>query len=319
MPKISVIIPVYNASQYINRCIDSILSQTYSDFEIVAVNDGSTDNSLDILKTYESKSNFLVIDQKNSGPAIARNKGLDASNGEYIMFIDSDDYIDSDYIESYINCIEKSNFDVVMGGYKKVTGEHIDFVRCPNGEIFSKYLITGPYAKIYRKSFLTEHNIFFPDTTASEDVYFNATVIKNGAKIGYINNKGYYYYFNPASISNTAHKGFSENVNILELMESINFSEISDIEIHQYFIIRYIVWYLLYSGKNVSADKFISEYIKYFSWLDKNIPNYRKNPNIKLFGPSGDQKSIGFIIFIFMIFHKTKTMKIFANLYCRGK
>ena len=317
MPKISVIIPVYNVENYIARCIDSLLNQTYMDFEIIAVNDGSLDNSLSILKSYEKDKGIRVIDQENSGPAVARNCGIAAATGEYIMFIDSDDFVDPDYIESYITTIENSDFDVVMGGYKKITGEHIDFVRSPNGKKFSKYLVTGPVAKIYRKDFLKENNILFPDTTSSEDVYFNCLVINCGAKIGFIDNTGYYYYFNPASISNTAHKGFSEKVDILELMESINFPTIPDKDIHEYFIIRYIIWYLLYAGKNVSSEKFLGEYNKYFAWLQKNIPDYKRNPNIKLFGPSGDQKKIGFIIFIFMLFHKLKLMKLFTKIYCK--
>lgn len=319
MPKISVIIPVYNVEKYIARCLDSLLRQTYTDFEIIAVNDGSRDNSLEILRSYEKEKGILVIDQENRGPAIARNRGISAASGKYIMFIDSDDFVDPDYIETYVTAIENSDFDVVMGGYKKITGEHIDFVRSPNGKGFSKYLVTGPVAKIYRKDFLINNNILFPDINSSEDVYFNCLVINCGAKIGFVDNTGYYYYFNPASVSNTAHKGFSENVDILELMESINFENIPDRDIHRYFIIRYIIWYLLYAGKNVPCEKFLGEYKKYFNWLEKNIPDYKKNPNIKPFGPSGDQKKIGFIIFIFLLFHKLKLMKLFAKIYCKDK
>ena len=319
MPKVSIIIPVYNSETYINRCIDSVLSQSFKDFEIVAVNDGSTDNSLSLLQEYAKMPNFVLVTQQNSGPAIARNTGINVSSGEYIMFIDSDDFIETDYVKNYVSAIENSSLDVVMGGYKKITGEHIDFMRCPNGGVFSKYLITGPVSKIYKKSFIEQHKILFPDTTASEDVYFNSLVIKNNAKIGYIKDTGYYYYFNPVSISNTAHKGFSENVNILDLMHSINFKEIQDIDVHRYFIIRYIIWYLLYAGKDVTPDKFIAEYKKYFSWLNINIPNYEKNRNIKLLGPKGEQKSIGFIVFVFILFHKFNFVKLFSKLYCKGK
>lgn len=317
MPKVSIIIPVYNAASFINRCIDSVLAQTYKDFQIIAVNDGSKDNSLELLKAYESNPNFILLDQENSGPSVARNNGINRADGEYLMFIDSDDYIDSDYVECYINIMADGRFDVVMGGYKKITGEHIDFVRCPNGKAFSKYLVTGPVAKLYKKDFITDNNILFPITTSSEDVHFNANIIRHGAKIGFVDNTGYYYYFNPNSISNTAHKGFSENVDILELMEAINYKELKEDKVHQYFIIRYIVWYLLYAGKNVAVDKFIYEYNKYFSWLEKNIPDYIKNPYIRPFGPAGDQKQIGLIIFVFMIFHKLKLMKFFAKIYCK--
>ncbi len=317
MPEVSIVIPAYNVEKYIVRCVDSCIAQTFTDFEIIIVNDGSTDKTLEMCGKYDGEQRVRVIDQPNGGPSVARNRGMDEARGKYIMFIDSDDYIDPDYIESYVSAISAGGYDAVMGGYKKVTGEHVDFVRCPDGKKFSRYLVMGPVAKIYSADFLKRHALRFPITTASEDVYFNAMFINAGARIGYIRHTGYYYYFNPASLSNTAHKGFSESVDILELMNAINYPDINERELHEYFIIRYIIWYLLYSGKNVSKQRFMQEYGKYFDWLEKNIPAYRHNKYIRPLGREGEQKSIGFIIFAFMTAHKLHLTGIFASLYCR--
>ena len=237
---------------------------------------------------------------------------------DYIMFIDADDYVDDNYVEEYVKAISGTDLDIVMGGFKKVTGEHVEFIRRLNGGEFSKYVVGGPVAKIYRRSFLEDNNITFPLISESEDVYFNMTAISKNAKIGYTNNTGYYYYFNPASVSNTLHKGFSENVNILYLADYINFETTENPELHRYYIIRYIIWYLLYSGKGASKEKFMSEYKKYFSWIEKNIPNYKKNREIAIFGPKGEHPSVGFTIFIFMLLHKMHLVGLFASLYCKG-
>ena len=155
--KLSIVIPVYNCENYINRCIDSILNQTYKDYELILVNDGSKDNSLKIIREYEKKYDFIhVIDQKNSGPAIARNTGLKNANSPYIMFIDSDDYIDKDYVSSYMKY--STDFDVVIGGYKKVTDDKVIFVRKHKKDSeFSKYVVTGPYCHLYNKKFLDKN------------------------------------------------------------------------------------------------------------------------------------------------------------------
>ena len=115
------------------------------------------------------------------------------------------------------------------------------------------------------------------------------------------------------------HKGFSENVDILSLTDYINFEKVENPELHRYFIIRYIIWYLLYSGKQATKEKFMTEYKKYFLWMEKNIPDYRKNKKISILGPKGEQRSVGFTIFVFMLLHRMHLVGFFASVYCKGK
>lgn len=115
---ISVIIPVYNCEKYLNRCLDSILKQSYRNIEVILVDDGSTDYSLNICKEYENKDKrFKVFNKENGGPSSARNHGLDRCNGEYIVFVDSDDYLSDDYLQRLYETMIKNNAEVVFCGY----------------------------------------------------------------------------------------------------------------------------------------------------------------------------------------------------------
>lgn len=318
--KLSIVIPVYNCEKYINRCIDSIINQTYKNFDLILVNDGSKDNSLKIIKEYEKRYDFIrVIDQKNSGPAIARNTGLKESKTPFIMFIDSDDYIDENHLSEYMN-YSNGDYDVVIGGYKKTSDNRIIFTRKLdiNGE-FSKYIVTGPYCHLYKKEFLEKNNIVLHDTLMSEDIYFNLDVFYYNPKIRIIDDISYNYYTNLNSISNTSHKGFNEKIDFLGFVSSLyNLGDKND-STHEYFIIRYVIWYLLYSGKSVYSKKFYNYYKKCFDWLKDNINNFEKNKNIKFCGPNGEIPKIGFIIWMFMKLHKLHLIKLFSVLYCKGK
>ena len=115
MVKISVIIPVYNVEKYLKECLDSVINQTLKDIEIICVNDGSTDNSLNILENYAKKDNrIIVISQKNKGLSGARNTGLKYCSGEYVSFIDSDDYVSKDLFELTYNNAISNNSDLVI-------------------------------------------------------------------------------------------------------------------------------------------------------------------------------------------------------------
>lgn len=315
--KVSVIIPVYNVQEYLQRCIDSVLKQTFKDFELILIDDGSKDNSYEIMKkNAELDKRIKVFRHENSGPAITRNKGIDLAKGKYIMFIDSDDYIDEDYIENYYK-YASYDYDIVMGGYKKVDDNKTNFVRKLKNGDFSKYIVMGPVCKMYKSSFLKNNKIYFLDTKASEDIYFNELVYSFNPKIKIIDNIGYYYYYNSSSLSNTMHKGFNEDVDIIDLVERINYKNIDNKPLNEYFIIRYLIWYLLYSGKNVKPKAFVKEYQKFFEWLKKYIPDYRKNINVRRC-PSGEIYKIHLLVKVFIMLDKFRLVKLFSKLYCKG-
>ena len=316
-PLVSIVIPVYNVEKYISRCLKSILKQTFKDYEIILMDDGSKDNSLKIIRKYENKyDNISVFSQSNSGPAVARNNCIDKTKGQYVMFIDSDDYIDADFIESYIN--NAADNDIVIGGFRKVEDGKVIFQRKLKNTEFSKYIVTGPVCHLYKRDLIVNNNIFFLDTQMSEDVYFNVKLYELNPKIKAIDYVGYNYYTNPLSVSNTGQKGLSDSIDFIGFIETLLSEKINNVELHEYFIIRYVIWYLLYSGRISNRKTFLKHYYRYFKWLNANLKNMKRNRYIRITGPKGEDKKVGFVVFMFMMLHKLKMVKLFSKFYCKG-
>ena len=213
MPKVSVIVPVYNVEEYLRQALDSVVNQTLEDLEIICVDDCSTDNSLDILKEYASKdSRFKIYQQKeNQGQGVARNIALDMATGEYIMFLDPDDWLDIHACEIAYNKIKKNNNDIVFFNfnYYKETpntiiikkSQHLKFLYdyLDNDDI-KLYEIEGLtftsaaiWCQIYNRKFLKDNNTKFSETRTCEDNPFYFTAICNAKSISVIMKEIYYY------------------------------------------------------------------------------------------------------------------------------
>lgn len=317
-PAISVIIPVYNAQDGIKRCLDSLLNQSFKNFEIILLNDGSKDNSLNILKEYELKYSFVrVIDKQNEGVAVTRNKGILLAEGEYIMFMDNDDFVDSDYIETFYQAIHEKNLDLVIGGYKRVNQDNqIIFSQDIQQSEWSKYIIMAPWAKVYRTEFLKTNNLEFFDYGIGEDIIFNLAAYKATDKIGLLDYKGYNWYYNSQSISNTSQRGFSPKIDILVLFSKIlELGKPSELEV--YYLKRYYVWYLLFSGRTSSNQEFIHQYIKIKEWLKENELISTISPLSKKVQGERFQTKISLIVFLSL--EKLRLVPLFAKIYCKGK
>ena len=210
--KISVIVPVYNVEKWLNMCIDSILAQSYKNLEIILVNDGSTDKSKDICDSYSKKDNRVrVLNIKNSGQSVARNIGLKEAKGDYILFIDSDDYIsDKAIIEKFINILDSNNYDFIYTSYcrfedgneEKIT--EILPINLTNDEIKNKegkdILVDllnknsfhhAPYLKVCRKEFILNNKLFFREGYYHEDAEWTFKVFYYAKKI-FIYDKPWY-------------------------------------------------------------------------------------------------------------------------------
>lgn len=325
MPKVTVIIPVYNSEKYIGRCLDSVLNQTYKDFEILIVNDGSKDNSQKIIDSYNEKYSHKIIsiEQENKGVAITRNESIKKANGKYIMFIDNDDYLDSDYIETFVKNIEADDYDIVLGGYRRPTetGKIIKKLQLKNEE-WSKFMITAPWAKIYKKQYLIKNNITFLSTNLGEDVYFNLKAMLMSNKIKIIDYIGYNWFYNTKSVSNTIQKNITQ-LQVYELLNSI-YDELNSCnllennkEIIEAYFIRYVVWLLSFSTKKLEYNVISKEYDKIFEWLKERFPNYKKNKLISYSKPRGELFSIRFFTRTFMIANNLHLGKIFNYLYSK--
>ena len=317
-PAISVIIPVYNAQDGIKRCVDSLLNQSFNNFEIILLNDGSKDNSLNILKEYELKYSFVrVIDKQNEGVAVTRNKGILLAEGEYTMFMDNDDFVDSDYIETFYQAIHEKKLDLVIGGYKRINQDNqIIFSQDIQQSEWSKYIIMAPWAKVYRTEFLKTNNLEFFDYGIGEDIVFNLAAYKTTDKIGLLDYKGYNWYYNNQSISNTSQRGFSPKIDILVLFSKIlELGKPSELEV--YYLKRYYVWYLLFSGRSSSDQEFIHQYIRIKEWLKENKLISTISPLSKKVQGERFQTKISLIVFLSL--EKLRLVPLFAKIYCKGK
>ena len=217
MTKISVIVPVYNVEKYLSQCLDSILNQTFKDFECICVNDGSTDNSLSVLQEYANKDNRIkIINQQNKGLSGARNSALKIINGKYITFIDSDDFVSSDYLEKLTNIAEKENSDIVYCRHKMYYSADNKYENGPNKEKLNtlfyehskskqknkqiKYILDivensrSACMKLYKTNVIKNNVIlFFEDIYAEEDFCFNILVNLYSNKISFLDEELYYY------------------------------------------------------------------------------------------------------------------------------
>lgn len=311
MKKVTLIIPVYNSEKYIGKCLDSILNQTYDDFEILVVNDGSKDGSQEIINEYKSKyqDKIISIEQENKGVAVTRNESIKRANSEYVMFVDNDDFLDRDYIEVFVNAIEDGDYDVVLGGYRR-PNENGDIIKKLQlrDEEWSKFMIVAPWAKIYRKSYLVDNNMEFFSGNLGEDVYFNIKAMLLSKKIKIIPYIGYNWFFNTASVSNTTQKNITQ-LQVYELLnmcyDMVKCEGLLDdnYDVIKTYFTRYVVWLILFSTKRLSYNVICDEYDKLFVWLSDKFPDYKRNKMISYFKPTGEVFSVRFFTKTFLIAH----------------
>ena len=210
---VSIIVPIYNVEQYLEKCIDSIINQTYTNLEIILVNDGSPDNSLKICNFYKEKdSRIKVINKENGGLSDARNVGLENSHGEFILFVDSDDWISSVMVSELVEFITKFNADMVISRYYKVfSNYHIEesSKSAKSVEVLSKTevmerimddnnITNHVWRKLYKKSIIPKD--VFPKGKNYEDIYAMPLILENCQKIVNIDKVHYYYRMNNSGI-----------------------------------------------------------------------------------------------------------------------
>lgn len=205
MSKVSIIVPVYNVEKYLRKCIDSLINQTLNDIEIICINDGSTDKSLKILKEYKNRdSRIILLNQENSGQSVTRNRGIEIAKGEYLGFVDPDDWIDLDYYEKLYNAASTNDTDIAVGGIIRVTGikkkkflnfeketltdnTKLKFELCDVPE--KSYI----WNKIYKTQKLKEINLKFEEGRIFEDCIFTPQALFFLGKMVTVPNTYYYY------------------------------------------------------------------------------------------------------------------------------
>ena len=223
MNEVSIIIPVYKVEKYISKCIESVLNQTYTNFELILVDDGSPDKSGEICEEYaKTDSRIKVIHKLNGGVSSARNAGLDAASGEYIAFVDSDDYV----TDTYISDLLIYGYDFVIAGYieEKTDGSRKSIIRTPADVsklsfgseyqykiLSSDYVIYGSWSKLFKKSIIEENNIRFDiNNCMGEDTIFSSDYLVHCKSFKIVDKTPYIYvrYGNSTTLSTTLSKNY---------------------------------------------------------------------------------------------------------------
>lgn len=219
--KISVIVPFYNVENYLARCILSIINQSYRNLEIILVNDGSSDRSFDIAKSYAAKdSRIIVVSQQNMGQACARNAGLRMATGEFVSFVDSDDWLETSMLEQLINIIERDKSDVVQCRFQfdnENTGKQTVYRCFDESEVCSrakiildallvKNILVTPCAKLFNRSFLTDNSLFFEEGIVNEDTLFTLKFSCLAQKVSFTNDILYHAIERDGSTSRSSYQ-----------------------------------------------------------------------------------------------------------------
>lgn len=291
MIKVSVIVPVYNVEKYLAKCLDTVCNQTFSDYEVVIINDGSPDNSEKIINDYIKKyNNIKYYKKKNGGLSDARNYGISKSNGKYLMFIDSDDYVSNDMVEKLYNKIEEEKADMALCNYiliKPDKSEYKNYNYNPGTtNIYKnkKILLNKQTAcnKIYKKELFND--LLFDKGKYYEDLRIMIKLYSKCNRIAFIDDFCYYYVERNNSIMHDC--DVEKNFEIVDAINSIMnyyknekiydnfFQEIEFIMIDNVIISNFVR--IICSNNNYKFHLG-----KYLSFIEDNFPNYKKNSYIK--------------------------------------
>ena len=283
---ISVIIPVYNVEQYLEKCLNSVINQTYKNLEIILVDDGSTDSSDQICDEYAKEdSRIMVTHKKNEGVAATRNLGISKSNGEYITFVDSDDFVDKDYINMLYKEIKNNNCDIstcqnvkfkknieILEKKQEYTVEIFDSKTALINMLYQRKIDSSLWGKLYKSSVLKSEIIKNIKTFEDYDCF--CSIFSKNYKICCISSQLYYYYIRENSLihdQNTCNENY-----LIDILEE-NYNKTSDIEIKKAILSRLLdVNFSILCNK----DKNSEQYVKSKKYIIRNRKKVLKDKHI---------------------------------------
>lgn len=293
MIKVSVIIPVYNTERYLRRCLDSLVNQTLKDLEIILVDDGSTDNSLLIMKEYENKyqGKVSVLTKANGGQATARNLGIKLSRGKYIGFVDSDDYVDHAMYETMYKAAKQNQYDMVECHYRYLSEEENkikeyrtrgDIRQYKNRKDMFINVQASPCNKLFRREVLMHPGVDFPEGFIYEDTAFYIKTIPFIKKEKFVDKHFYYYFLRGGSTMNGSRSRkvgdiFPVLENILEFYKEKGFYDTYQNEL-EYFCVKILLCSSLSRVGRIRDHKIAKElYDKTFCFIREHFPEYKQN------------------------------------------
>lgn len=292
-PTVSVIVPVYNAEKFLSRCLESLIKQTLEGLEIVIINDGSTDKSQEIIDEYRNKHNNVVVyTQENVGIAETRNVGLSKATGEYIGFIDSDDYAESTMFEKMYNQAKMENAEIVVSNFEWVHENGNRKLQKEGPYLGGKEMIIHLFAtlwnKIYKTDWVKETGLQFPKGNRYEDAYFLYCLAPQVEKIVFIEETFVSYVQHSQSITHTHNNQVKNMITVFELISEY-YKENGWYEIYheelEYVHIRFFLGNSFLRSAQIKDSKDREETIL-LGWdlLNREFPNWNKNKYLKQLG-----------------------------------
>lgn len=293
MKKVSIIIPVWGVEKYISKCLDSLVNQTLEDIEIIVVNDGSPDNSQKIIDEYVKKYPDKVKSyiKENGGQGSARNYGLEVSTGEYIGFVDSDDFVELDMFEKMYNKAKQDKSDIVVCGSYNVSEDYSKKekdVFVTNYDTDLENVIFGKMAvwnKIYKRNIIIDNKITFKEKVWYEDLAFTLKAIINSSKFSFIGEPLYDYLIRQGSTMNNSN--VERNLEILQAFDDVldyiyknnkeNYLNLIEFLAIDHIYISAIVRVLRAQADNKLKHDVIDKLINY---MEENFPNFKDNSYI---------------------------------------
>lgn len=276
MPSISVIVPMYNAELTIERCMESVLSQTFNDFEIIVVDDGSSDNSLALAESLQRQHpQFVkVLSQHNQGAGVARNYAISQSSGQYITFLDSDDYFDCEYLDVMYQTAQKRSAELVLCGHERVNiiSGKVEYEMIPKDSDWAPYKFVAIAGKMCSSALLKRSGALFGNGSIGEDVLFSARLLAAHPRTAVAHYAGYKYTLNPASISSETfskenfHSSFALEKELLKVFADCD-KESNSSKLVSFFVQKHIVYNLYQQRKTTSTNILVQEYEKGIRYL----------------------------------------------------
>lgn len=288
MKDISIIVPIYNAEKYLNKCLDSLINQTKKELEFILINDGSTDTSEEIIKNYKD-NRIKYFKNKNQGIGKTRNFGISKAQGKYLMFLDSDDYLALDACEKLYDKAEKEKLDIVMNDFIKIFDDgRKEYIKQPNFKnsslknnpnIISENL--SPWAKLYSTKLIKENNIKFVEDLKYEDAPFVIEALDKANNIGKINEALNYYVIHGNSETTVLDKRVFDILKIVDIIRKYSQGKEYLKEKIDELTVRIITNYTIQQRNQKEKETAIKFIDKAFDYLKKEIPDYKNNKYYK--------------------------------------
>lgn len=286
--KVSVIVPIYNVEAYINRCLDSLVGQTYQNIEIIMVDDCSTDSSAEIAKKYAAQhpEKFRFVQrEKNGGLSAARNTGIDHAAGEWLAFVDSDDWVTEDYISAMYEAAQQDGADMVINCSRYLIDDHMEkqlWDICPQLQTLdniSDKLVSVPFSangKLYATNLFEENKMYFPeDIWRCEDISTVIPLMTCAKMISIIHKPHYFYYQRLTSLSNTNHKNVDTSFYPKTIQRMIRLSRLGFEKELEFRAISELMYGMIMIM--IRSEKSKDEILRQIDWFNQQYPSWKQN------------------------------------------